>query len=69
MENDQLINKPSFQRLPFSSPRLRPGHKAQMRLWVYVAWGWGGGWGWEDVDTGVSQRDNLRPGLMNTVRP
>lgn len=36
MENDQLINKPSFQRLPFSSPRLRPGRKAQMRLCVCV---------------------------------
>lgn len=39
MENDQLINKPSFQRLPFSSPRFRPRRRAQMRLCVWLGAG------------------------------
>lgn len=37
MENDQLINKPSFRLLPFSWPGLRPGHQAETG-----AGGWGG---------------------------
>lgn len=37
MENDQLINKPSFRLLPFSLLRLRHGRPVEMRM----GWWWG----------------------------